>query len=263
MTQPEDDLPPTMVDGNAGSTGDTVPGGPEAGIDLDAPASEDGEDRFADPDLDAIESLGRFRVERFLGAGGMGKVFRAFDRKLERAVALKLLTLPDAHAAKRFLAEARAQARVDHPNVCQVFDAGEVKGRRFIVMQLLEGRTLSKVADDLTLEQKVAVVRSICEGVQAAHKLGLVHRDLKASNVIVVEVDGERHPYVVDFGLAREVGPGGATVTGAAAGTPWYMAPEQVAGAAVDRRTDVYALGVLLYRLPAPGIRSKARARWT
>ena len=249
MTQPDDELPPTIVDGNAGSTGDTVRDEPAAPVELDEPLPEDGEDRFADPDLDAIESLGRFRVERFLGAGGMGKVFRAFDRKLERAVALKLLTLPDAHAAKRFLAEARAQARVDHPNVCQVFDAGEVKGRRFIVMQLLEGRTLSKVADDLTLEQKVAVVRSICEGVQAAHKLGLVHRDLKASNVIVVEVDGERHPYVVDFGLAREVGPGGATVTGAAAGTPWYMAPEQVAGAAVDRRTDVYALGVLLYRL--------------
>ena len=249
MTQREEDLPPTIVDGVGGSGERSLPGEEGAPIELGPAEPEEGQDRFADPDLDAIESLGRFRVERFLGAGGMGKVFRAFDRKLERAVALKLLTLPDAQAAKRFLAEARAQARVDHPNVCQVFDAGEVKGRRFIVMQLLDGKTLSKVANDLSLEQKVAVVRSVCEGVQAAHKLGLVHRDLKASNVIVVEVDGERHPYVVDFGLAREVGPGGATVTGAAAGTPWYMAPEQVAGAAVDRRTDVYALGVLLYRL--------------
>lgn len=257
----EDDLPPTIVDALGSSTGrvdeapDDAPAASEDGAPpLDpalGPILDDAspDDRFADPDLDAVESLGRFRIERFLGAGGMGKVFRAFDRKLERPVALKLLTLLDAQASKRFLAEARAQARVDHPNVCQVFDAGEVRGRRYIVMQLLDGRTLSKVGPELSLEQRVAVVRDVCEGVQAAHKLGLVHRDLKASNVLVVETDGARHPYVVDFGLAREVGPGGATVTGAAAGTPWYMAPEQVAGSAVDRRADVYALGVLLYRL--------------
>ncbi len=245
MTQRDDEMPPTLVGGIVPSEGETVP---------DLPATDDGpagEDRFADPDLDALESLGRFRIERFLGAGGMGKVFRAFDRKLERPVALKLLTLSDAAAAKRFLAEARAQARVDHPNVCQVFDAGEVRGRRFIVMQLLEGRTLSRVAPDLTLETRIALVRDVCEGVQAAHKIGLVHRDLKASNVLVVETDSGLHPYVVDFGLAREVGIGGATVTAAAAGTPWYMAPEQVTGAAVDRRADIYSLGVLLYRLLA------------
>ncbi|GMU66785.1 MAG: hypothetical protein AMXMBFR36_30590 [Acidobacteriota bacterium] len=238
---PKDDLPPTLVDGPSSTHVEPEGVAPE----LDPSA----EDRFADPDLDAVESLGRFRIERFLGAGGMGKVFRAFDRQLERPVALKLLTLQDAEAARRFLAEARAQARVDHPNVCKVYDAGEVRGRRFIVMQLLEGETLSRAASSLTLEQKIALVADVCDGVQAAHRIGLVHRDLKASNVIVVAGEDGLHPYVVDFGLAREAGPGGRTVTGAAVGTPWYMSPEQVAGKPVDRRSDVYSLGVLLYRL--------------
>lgn len=248
---PKDDLPPTLVDGPSSTHVEPADPAPP-GVEPEGVAPEldpSAEDRFADPDLDAVESLGRFRIERFLGAGGMGKVFRAFDRQLERPVALKLLTLQDAEAARRFLAEARAQARVDHPNVCKVYDAGEVRGRRFIVMQLLEGETLSRAASSLTLEQKIALVADVCDGVQAAHRIGLVHRDLKASNVIVVAGEDGLHPYVVDFGLAREAGPGGRTVTGAAVGTPWYMSPEQVAGKPVDRRSDVYSLGVLLYRL--------------
>lgn len=265
MKRPEDDLPPTQTgflrprrgdqpagpsdsSDAAGSAEPTVAAGETVGpVDSELPIDE--ADPLRDPDLDAIESLGRFRIERFLGAGGMGKVFRAFDRKLERRVALKVLTLADPAATRRFVAEARAQARVDHPNVCQVFDAGEVRGRQFIVMQLLEGRTLALAAEELPIEAKVALVRQACDGVHAAHRIGLVHRDLKASNILVVETETGLHPYVLDFGLAREVDAAEATRTVGAVGTPRYMPPEQVAGDAVDRRSDVYSLGVLLYRL--------------
>ena len=224
----------------------------EAAAERGAPAEPESTlDVLDDPDLAVLAELGRFRVEAFLGRGGMGRVYRAFDLKLERSVALKLLYLDDAAAARRFLGEARAQARIDHPNVCKVFDVGEVRGRRYIVMQLLEGVSLSAAARSLPIEQTVALVRDACEGVQAAHRIGLVHRDLKTSNILVVREETGLHPYVVDFGLARDITAAGMTQTGHTVGTPWYMAPEQVAGRAIDRRADVYSLGVVLYQLLA------------
>lgn len=192
----------------------------------------------------------RYRCLGLLGSGGMGQVFEAWDPALRRRVAIKLLRGDDPELVRRFLREAQAQARVDHPNVCKVFEAGETGSRPFIAMQLVAGEPLSRVWADLSVEQKALLLKHVAEALHAAHKLGLVHRDLKPGNIMVERAeDGSLHPYVVDFGLVRELGAESLTVDGAAIGTPSFMAPEQAAGetARIDRRTDVYALGATLY----------------
>lgn len=195
---------------------------------------------------------GRFLVRRLLGAGGMGLVLEAFDPELQRRVALKLVKAPTPDLEARFQREARAQARIDHENVCQVYEVGKVEGRPYIAMQYLEGRTLAKAAPDLTLEKKVQVMAAACEGLHAAHRGGLVHRDVKPGNVMVGETpDGGLSVHVMDFGIAREIAGSDLTQTGATLGTPHYMAPEQVDDSVgdLDRRTDVYGLGATLYKL--------------
>jgi len=194
---------------------------------------------------------GRYVLEGLLGQGAMARVYRAHDAVLHRAVALKLLEGDDPGRAERFVAEARAQARVRHDNVCQVFDAGSLDGTPFIAMQLVEGEPLHRAAERMTVPQKARALLEIAEGVHAAHRLGLVHRDLKPSNVMVEWKDGAFHPYVVDFGLVRDLEGPGLTVTGQTVGTPAYMAPEQARGeiAAMDRRTDVYGLGATLFHV--------------
>lgn len=192
----------------------------------------------------------RFRCLGVLGSGGMGRVFEAWDPALRRRVAIKLLHGQDPELERRFLREAQAQARVDHPHICKVFEVGETEGRPFIAMQLVAGEPLSKVWEKLSVEQKALLVKEVAEGLHAAHKVGLVHRDLKPGNVMVERAeDGRLHPYVVDFGLVRELGAESLTVDGTAIGTPSFMAPEQAAGETdrIDRRTDVYALGATLY----------------
>jgi serine/threonine-protein kinase len=202
-----------------------------------------------DRERELLAGQPRFRIERLLGEGGMGKVYLAFDTVLARPVALKVLFASDREADERFEREARAQARVDHPHVCKVYETGAIAGRRYIVMQYVEGASLGHAVEGAGLERKVRVLRQVCEGVHAAHRIGLVHRDIKPSNVLVTTDDnGDFHPYVMDFGIARDL-QAGRTATSAVVGTPWYMAPEQVAGGEVDRRTDVYALGVTLYQL--------------
>ena len=217
-------------------------GNPDSG---GAPAAEEAVDR----DRELLASQARFRIDRLLGEGGMGKVYLAFDTELARPVALKILFASDREADARFAREAQAQARVDHPHVCKVFETGAIAGRRYIVMQYVEGASLGKAVEGAGLELKARMLRKVCEGVHAAHRIGLVHRDIKPSNILVTTDDaGELHPYVMDFGIARDL-EAGRTSTSAVVGTPWYMAPEQVAGGEVDRRTDVYALGVTLYQL--------------
>ena len=199
-------------------------------------------------------AFGRFRDLQPLGHGGMGTVYRAHDATLGRDVALKLLRADDPRFASRLLLEARAQARIEHEHVCRVYEAGEHAGRPYIAMQLVDGPTLKQVAGELTLEQKLRLVRQVAEGVHAAHRVGLVHRDLKPGNVMLERTEGgDWRPYVMDFGLARELDTPAVTVTGQVLGTPWYMAPEQASGggAAVDRRADVYSLGATLYDLIA------------
>ncbi|PTL80253.1 serine/threonine-protein kinase [Vitiosangium sp. GDMCC 1.1324] len=202
----------------------------------------------------------RYQCVRFLGEGGMGRVFLAHDPRLNRNVALKFVRGDEPELTRRFLSEARAQARVTHERVCKVYEVGEVQGRVYIAMQFIEGRTLSALARELSVEQKVLVLREAAEGVHEAHRVGLIHRDLKPSNIMVERAeDGSLRPYVMDFGLARDWNDR-ATVTGAVMGTPQYMSPEQARGevSSLDRRADVYSLGATLYSVltgqpPIPG----------
>jgi tetratricopeptide (TPR) repeat protein/predicted Ser/Thr protein kinase len=205
-------------------------------------------------ELEALERVPpalrqRFRNIQFLGKGGMGVVYRAHDEQLDRDVAIKFI---NGGGASRALREARAQARVLHENVCKIFDVGVADGQPYITMQLVRGQPLHLASADMSLAEQVRVVRDVAAALHEAHRLGLVHRDVKPGNILVeCDGDGQRKPYVMDFGLARVAGDAGDTATGAIAGTLAYMAPEQARGdiKALDRRTDVYALGATLYEL--------------
>jgi len=193
--------------------------------------------------------LGRYEVQEQIGQGAMGVVYRAWDTELSRPVAIKLLrdsARTDPTLAQRFQREARAAAGLSHANVVTVYDAGDAGGQMFIAMELVEGRPL----DDFLRRERdpraqAALIEKVARAVHHAHEQGIVHRDLKPGNVLVTRA-GE--PKVADFGLARPVAPGPAlTESGQTLGTPAYMAPEQVLGGPVSPRTDVYALGVILY----------------
>lgn len=196
----------------------------------------------------------RFETGVLLGEGGMGRVLKLWDPDLERYAAVKVLRTDDPDAAERMQREARAQARVEHPNVGRIYEVGEHHGRPCITMQLIDGRPLDEAVADLRLERRIALMVPVVRAVQAAHAAGLVHRDLKPSNILVEgREDGELVPYVVDFGIAREAAGTGLTLSGQIVGTPGYMSPEQARGEvrSIDRRSDVFSLGVLLYELAA------------
>jgi serine/threonine-protein kinase len=194
----------------------------------------------------------QIELRGLLGAGGMGEVHRAWDRRLERAVAVKLVRSHDARDAERVLLEARLQARVEHPHVVKVHAVGSLDGRPCIVFQLVEGRTLSELAPSLSIEQRVELVRQAGLGLHAAHLQGLVHRDVKPANVLVEQSrDAGSVALLTDFGLARGE-EAGASRSGLPAGTLDYMSPEQlVAPGPPDFRSDVYALGATLYSVLA------------
>lgn len=234
-----DDLTPDL-------TGGGPPFRPAAPGASASPAS-----RFP-PELRFLEGWARYRVDHLLGSGGMGTVCKAFDPTLGRWVALKFLHRNGAPQTERFLREARAQARVDHPNVCQVHEVGEVEGRPYISMQLIDGRSLGELTEELSLEDKVRLLRDVARAIHAAHRTGLIHRDLKPGNILLARKEsGGLHPYVVDFGLAMEQDEVSLSRTGMISGTPAYISPEQAQGRPLDRRTDVYSLGVVLYELIA------------
>lgn len=196
----------------------------------------------------------RYTIVDSLGEGAMGLVYRAVDPSLGRQVAIKFINSDDPDRKNRFQREARAHAQIEHDHVCRVYEVGEVGGRAYIAMQLIDGRSLQDAASDLTLEQRVVVMEQIAEAVQAAHSMGVIHRDIKPGNIMVENRDGGGlHAYVLDFGIAREVGSPGMTLTGMVVGTPAYMAPEQVQGdpGLIDRRVDVYGIGATLYDLIA------------
>jgi serine/threonine-protein kinase len=205
-------------------------------------------------------TLGTYRIERLLGRGGMGAVFLAYDTTLHRPVALKVVEAPSDGGSARssVLREARNAAALNHPNICTIHEVGEANGSAFIAMEYVEGRSLRDRLDEgaLPLEDAVRFGIQAAEALAYAHDHGVVHRDFKAANAIVTEAGRLK---VVDFGLARRVDAlmAGATTmpsivpAGAAAGTPYAMAPEQVRGDSADARTDIWALGVLLYEMVA------------
>ena len=207
-----------------------------------------GEGRPVEP---ALREASRYEVGPLLGEGSMGRVFKARDVDLDRVVALKFLRGDAPVQEKRFFAEARAQARVVHPNVCRVYELGRLPQGPFISMQFVDGGTCQALARELSLAERVAIVRAVADAVQAAHDTGLLHRDLKPANVLVERRGGELHPFVTDFGLARDLVVPGSTAGGTILGSPLYMAPEQAEGdlSALDARTDVYGLGGILYEL--------------
>jgi serine/threonine-protein kinase len=200
-----------------------------------------------------VKNWSRYRFISYIGEGGMGRVYKAEDIRLGRMVALKFLRSEDPSLVQRFLREARAQASVEHENVCNVFEAGEIQGRQYIAMQFIEGKTLSQISSEMTLDQKAKLMKDVAAGLHAAHRLGLIHRDIKPGNIMVERrEDGTFRPYILDFGLVREVQSDAYGLTGTAiVGTPGYMAPEQAWGdlQKLDRRVDIYSLGATMYEL--------------
>ncbi|WP_052572544.1 serine/threonine-protein kinase [Holophaga foetida] len=198
-----------------------------------------------------LPSWGHYRNLRFIGEGGMGRIFQAYDPSLRRVVALKILRGDSPELVLRFLLEAQNQAAVEHPNICRVYEVGEWHGYSFIAMQFIVGESLDFLAPRLSLPQRVEVMKTVAEAIHAAHGQGLIHRDIKPANIMVErEGNGRLRPYVLDFGLSRGPDASGFTVTGLVLGTTHYMAPEQARGdnRLLDRRTDVYSLGATLYR---------------
>lgn len=191
----------------------------------------------------------RFVIERALGAGGMGEVYVAYDSTLDEKVALKTIAsaMVGAAAVDRFRREAQAARRITHPNVVRIHDIGQDGALSFISMEYVEGESLGqKIAREktLSLADVKRIATELCSGLQAAHDAGVTHRDLKPDNVLL---DRKGLVRVIDFGLARVEDHSGLTATGAVMGTPGYMAPEQVLGKSADARTDIYAMGCILY----------------
>jgi serine/threonine protein kinase/Tfp pilus assembly protein PilF len=194
----------------------------------------------------------RYEVIEELGKGGMGRVYRVYDKKLEEEVALKLLDAEiyeDKKTLKRFRNEIKLARKIGHKNVCKMYDLNEEEGLPFITMEYVPGEDLKsfmKRSRQLTLGTAVAIAKQVCEGLAEAHRLGIVHRDLKPSNIMI---DNEGNAKIMDFGIARAVSGKSITRTGVMVGTPDYMSPEQVEGKDTDERSDIYSLGVLLYEI--------------
>ncbi len=190
----------------------------------------------------------RYRLDAELDQGGMGTIYRATDTLLQREVAVKVLSASGLGTAgrARLLREAQAVARLNHPNIVSLYDAGEASGTPFIVMELVAGQTLRQKPPQ-SIEETLQITRQLCDALDHAHKNGVVHRDLKPENVLITP---EGIAKLVDFGLAHS-DTTHASVEGALVGTVFYLAPEQALGQEIDARTDLYALGVMLYELTA------------
>lgn len=246
-TTPSGSLPP--VDPRA----DTIPS--DGALTTPAPIAEG-----LDPLIGRM--LGHFRIDGLIGRGGMGSVFRAWDMSLLRPVALKVLISDSINARTRFLREARSQAQLRHPNVVPIHYVGEAEGIVFLVMDLVEGESL---ADLIRREGRVAperaldIVDAVANALAAGHAAGLIHRDVKPSNILL---ERSGRALLADFGLAKDIteaeiaadpdAPGslrivGLTRVGSIVGTPAYLAPEQASGGSVDHRADMYALGASLF----------------
>src|SRR5258705_4516342 len=207
--------------------------------------------------------LGNYRILEKIGAGGQGTVYKATDTKLGRTVVIKVLppelTVKEANL-KRFEREARLASSLDHPNICTIFDLNEIGGIHFIVMQYIEGRNVRQLVHGrpLSLESALSITSQVTDALAAAHERGIIHRDIKAGNVMVTPTGQVK---VLDFGLAKLLDEEVArtsgihhtelTEVGIPYGTATYAAPEQARGDRVDSRADIFSTGVLLYEMLA------------
>ena len=212
----------------------------------DAPASSAGQERF----LPGTVVAGRYRIYGLLGRGGMGEVYRADDLTLGQSVALKFLPREveaDEARRSRLVNEVKLARQISHANVCRVYDIGDVEGRHFLSMEYVDGEDLAGLLrriGRLPQEKAIEIARQLCAGLAAAHDQGVLHRDLKPANVMI---DGRGRAKITDFGLAVVADDRGGAEHGA--GTPGYMAPEQLAGGAASVKSDLYALGLVIYEL--------------
>lgn len=191
---------------------------------------------------------GRYRIDARIGSGGMADVFRGVDTTLDRPVAVKVLTDRSGDIRQRFLREARSMARLNHPNIVSVYDAGEADGISYIIMELAEGRTLRSLSEEgLPLERALTLFIDLCEALQYAHGQGVIHRDIKPSNLMVLPSGVLK---VMDFGLARRTTDVSMSAqAGEIVGTIAYLPPERFLGRAGDVTGDLYSLGVVMYEL--------------
>ena len=194
----------------------------------------------------------RYEVIEELGKGGMGKVYKVYDRKIKEVVALKLIKPEigfNEKAVERFKNELKFARKISHRHVCRLYDLGEFGLAHFITMEYVEGEDLKKFirrAGYIAPPKAVSIARQVCEGLAEAHRLGVVHRDLKPQNIMI---DREGNARIMDFGLARFMETDSVTGSGVMLGTPEYMSPEQVDLKDVDARTDFYSLGVIMHEM--------------
>lgn len=194
----------------------------------------------------------RYEVIEELGKGGMGEVYRVFDREIREEIALKILRpeiAEDEKSIERFRNEVKLSRKIVHKNVCRMYDINKEENKYFFTMEYVSGEDLKsflKRSKQLTIETTISIAKQICEGLSQAHKLGIIHRDLKPGNIMI---DKEGNVRIMDFGIAHSLETKGITGSRMMIGTPEYMSPEQAVAKNVDRSSDIYSLGVLLYEM--------------
>src|SRR5438309_2120684 len=204
-------------------------------------------------------TIARYRIIRQIGSGGMGEVYLAEDPKLQRNVALKIVTDPDEKAKRRFVREAVTASQLSHPNVAVVYEAGETDdGTAFIAMQYVEGETLRDrlLRGPMPIEEVVRLATEVADALDEAHQRGIVHRDIKPGNIMI---DARGHAKVLDFGIAKRIDVANThestavaeTAAGMFIGTLQYVSPEQASGGVVDQRSDIFSFGVVLNEMLA------------